>query len=146
MENTKRYGGIIVKKDNEVLLCKRNNFGSLPGIWSIPAGKLNRNENPSVGAKREFFEETNIKVDGKINLCGFINRKTRDGKINKGLMYVFLYEVDEKIYPDLENAKDGQEHTECGYFSIDNLPMDSNDQLCILIKNILTKNKFLKNS
>lgn len=139
MENTKRYGGIIVKKDNEVLLCKRNNFGSLPGIWSIPAGKLNRNENPSVGAKREFFEETNIKVDSKINLCGFINRKTRDGKINKGLMYVFLYEVDEKIYPDLENAKDGGEHTECGYFSVDNLPMDNEDQLYILIKNILTK-------
>ena len=55
-------------------------------------------------------------------------------------MYVFLYEVNEKIYPDLLNAKDGEEHTECGYFDIQNLPIEEEkDQLLILIKNILSK-------
>jgi ADP-ribose pyrophosphatase YjhB (NUDIX family) len=139
MERTKRYGGIIVKCNNEVLLCKRNNFGDLPGVWSIPAGKLGKTENALVGAKREFFEETNIEVKDNIKLVGFINRKTRDGESTKGLMYVFLYEVNEKIYPDLENAIDGEEHTECGYFTEETLPMDKNDQLYLLIKNILNK-------
>jgi ADP-ribose pyrophosphatase YjhB (NUDIX family) len=138
MENIKRYGGIIVKCNNEVLLCKRNSEGELPGVWSIPAGKLDKTENAMLGAKREFHEETNINIKDKIELCGFINRTTRDGKKVKGLMYVFLWNVDKKVKPDLVNAIDGEEHSECGYFSIDNLPFeDENDQLMKLIKNIL---------
>ena len=140
MKETKRYGGILVKCKNEVLLCKRNKFGSNLGSWSIPAGKLNKNELPFLGAKREFFEETNIVSLEKIKLCGFINRKTKDSLKNKGLMYVYLMEVDEKIYPDLTKAKDGNEHSECNYFTLKNNPIeDKNDQLYILIKNILSK-------
>jgi ADP-ribose pyrophosphatase YjhB (NUDIX family) len=140
MKETKRYGGILVKCKNEVLLCKRNKFGSNLGSWSIPAGKLNKNELPFLGAKREFFEETNIVSLEKIKLCGVINRKTKDNLKNKGLMYVYLMEVDEKIYPDLTKAKDGNEHSECAYFTLKNSPIeDKNDQLYILIKNILSK-------
>jgi len=140
MENIKRYGGIIVKYKNEVLLCKRNTFGELPGVWSIPAGKLGKNENPTVGAKREFLEETNIDIQDDIELCGFINRTTKDGENVKGLMYVFLWNVGEKKIPDLKKAKDGEEHTKCGYFGINNLPFeDKNDQLMKLIVNILKK-------
>jgi hypothetical protein len=55
-------------------------------------------------------------------------------------MYVFLMETDERINPDLENAKDGEEHTECGYFDLENLPFDDKtDQLCRLITRILKK-------
>jgi ADP-ribose pyrophosphatase YjhB (NUDIX family) len=141
MENIKRYSGILVKHNDKVLLCKRNNQGSLPGVWSIPAGKLNHNESPYDGALREFYEETNIKPDSKIKLVGFINRTKRDGKKNKGLMYVFLMEVNEKINPDLENAIDGDEHSECGYFDIENIPIeDKNDQLYKIITKILSKN------
>jgi len=139
MEKVKRYAGIIVKCKDEVLLCKRNNEGSLPGVWSIPAGKLKKTESAVLGAKREFFEETNILIEKDIKLVGFINRKTRDGISNKGLLYVFLVNVDEKIYPDLDSAKDGFEHTECGYFGENDLPMHQNDQLHILIKNIFKK-------
>lgn len=140
MEHIKRYAGVIVKYKNQVLLCKRNDFGELPGVWSIPAGKLGINENPTSGAKREFLEETDIKITDDIELCGFINRTTRDGKKVKGLMYVFLWNVDEKKIPDLKNAKDGEEHTECGYFGLDNLPFeDKNDQLVKLVVNILKK-------
>ena len=131
MKETKRYGGILVKCKNEVLLCKRNKFGSNLGSWSIPAGKLNKNE---------FYEETNIVSLEKIKLCGVINRKTKDNLKNKGLMYVYLMEVDEKIYPDLNMAKDGNEHSECDYFTLKNNPIeDKNDQLYLLIKNILSK-------
>ena len=140
MKETKRYGGILVKFKDEVLLCKRNKFGSNLGTWSIPAGKLNKNESPFLAAKREFFEETNIIQFEKIKLCGFVNIKTIDNLKNKGLMYVYLMEVDEKIYPDLTKAKDGNEHSECAYFTLKNNPIeDKNDQLYILIKNILSK-------
>lgn len=140
MEDIIRYAGVIVRCDDEVLLCKRSNDGDLPGVWSIPAGKLLNDENPTIGAKREFYEETNVEIYEEIKLCGFIRRTTKDNKHTKGLMYVFLLNVDEKIFPDLKRAKDGFEHTECGYFSLKNLPFQNqNDKLAKLIVNILSK-------
>ena len=139
MSKSKRYGGILVKVGDECLLCKRNNKGDLPGKWSIPAGGIDNGEHPLVGAKREFFEETNHKIDGDIKLVGFLRRTKRDGRKDKGLLYLFKFDSDEKIIPDLENASDGDEHTECGYFNISNLPIDDkNDQLYKIIKNILS--------
>lgn len=140
MEIVKRYTGVLVKVGDEVLMCKRNSKGSLPGVWSIPAGSIEDNETPLAGAKREFFEETDKKIEGKLKLIGFVNRHSRDGSKYRGLMYVFLYETDERIIPNLETAKDGEEHTECGYFTLENVPFeDKNDQLYKLIQSILKK-------
>ena len=137
-KNMKRYAGILVKCGDEVLLCKRNNNGDLPGQWSIPCGHLNEGENPREGAIREFHEETNLKASDDIKLVGMITRYTRDGMKVKGLMYVFLMEVDKKIMPDLKKAKDGKEHTDCGYFTADALPLHKTDQLGKLVKHLLT--------
>jgi len=140
MKKVKRYSGVIVKCGDEVLLCKRNATGSLPGQWSIPGGNLEKDEHPMDGIQREFEEETNYTLDNKLNLVGFVKRYNRDGLEVKGLMYVFLMETDEKIHPDLENAFDGDEHTQCGYFNLENLPFkDKSDQLCRLIVRILKK-------
>jgi ADP-ribose pyrophosphatase YjhB (NUDIX family) len=135
----KRYTGVIVKCKDKVLLCKRNNLGSFPGMWSIPGGKLEEGETTQEGAKREFFEETAVDIDDKeITFVGVIPRHTRDGKKIKGLMYVYLLEVESPIYPDLETAIDGEEHTECGYFSLDEISEEkSGEYLPKLIEIIL---------
>ena len=140
MKKVKRYSGVIVKCGDEVLLCKRNATGSLPGQWSIPCGHLEEGEHPMDGIKREFKEETNYTLDNDLKLVGFLKRYNRDGSKIKGLMFVFMMETDEKINPDLENAKDGEEHTECGYFDLENLPFDNkSDKLYELIMRLLKK-------
>lgn len=140
MKEVKRYSGVIVKCGDEVLLCKRNATGTLPGQWSIPCGHLEKGEHPMIGVKREFEEETNYTLDNDLKLVGFVKRYNRDGSEVRGLMYVFMMETDEKINPDLENAKDGEEHTECGYFDLETLPFDKkDDQLGKLITRILKK-------
>lgn len=140
MKEVKRYSGVIVKCGDEVLLCKRNATGELPGQWSIPCGHLEKGEHPMDGVKREFKEETNYTLDNDLKLVGFVKRYNREGSEVKGLMYVFMMETDEPINPDLENAKDGEEHTECGYFNLENLPFDNkSDQLCKLIMRLLKK-------
>jgi 8-oxo-dGTP diphosphatase len=138
MEN-KRYVGVMVKCKDKVLLCKRNNLGSFPGMWSIPGGKLEENETPMEGAKREFLEETDVNINDKeIKLIGLIPRHTRDGKKVKGLMYVYLLEVEEPIIPDLVNAIDGEEHTDSGYFTLDEIkPETSGDYFHRLAEIIL---------
>ena len=116
----KRYAGVVVRCKNKILLCKRNNQGSFPGMWSIPGGKIEKGEETQDGARREFFEETAHNIDNEVlNFVGVIPRHTRDGKKVKGMMYVYCLDVENEIYPDLDNAKDGEEHTECGYFSKD---------------------------
>ena len=135
----KRYVGVMVKCKDKVLLCKRNNLGSFPGMWSIPGGKLEENETPMEGAKREFLEETDTNINDKeITFIGLIPRHTRDGKKVKGLMYVYLLEVEEPIIPDLVNAIDGEEHTDSGYFTLDEIkPETSGDYFHRLAEIIL---------
>ena len=53
-------------------------------------------------------------------------------------MYVYGLEVEDEIYPDLDNAKDGGEHSECGYFGVDELPITnkSDEFYKIVVKNL----------
>lgn len=117
--NNQRYVGVMVKCGDKILLCKRNNIGSYPGMWSIPGGKLEEDETTQEGARREFLEETAVDIkDMELTFIGLIPRHTRDGKKVKGLMYVYQLNVDECIEPDFEKAVDGEEHTDWKYFTI----------------------------
>lgn len=133
----KKYTGLIVTSGKKVLLCKRNNEGSLPGEWSVPGGKLEKGESPADGITREYFEETNNKINSPINLCAILKRHTRDGKDIKGYMFTFNMESEEEILPDLENAIDGSEHTECGYFTADEIPSPIQEDLKDVIIKLL---------
>ena len=133
-----KYGGVIVRSNNKVLLCKRNAEGSLPGHWSCPAGSIEKGEDPLTGAIREFFEETDIRLLKQPEFCGIIKRTNRDGTKIKGELHCYLYDSDEEIYPNLSTAKDGDEHTECGYFGKDELPSPMTSQFNKLL-NILLK-------
>ena len=133
----KKYAGIIVRCNNKVLFCKRNAEGSLPGFWSCPGGKMEEGETSKEAAIREFMEETDLSVYGEVNFIGAIKRYTRDGKDLKGLMYCYLLDVEEEIYPDLDRAIDGDEHTECGYFGKDDVPRPITKQFVKLINLIL---------
>jgi len=133
----KKYAGIIVRCNNKVLLCKRNSDSSLPGYWSFPGGKMEDGETPKEAAIREFMEETDLSIYNDINFVTAIKRYTRDGQQVKGLMYCYLMDIEEEIYPDLENAIDGEEHTECGYYNKEDLPTPMTEQLNKLLNIIL---------
>ena len=53
-------------------------------------------------------------------------------------MYVYLLEVEKCIEPDLLNAIDGEEHTDWGYFDVDEIkPETSGDYMAKLAEIIL---------
>ena len=133
----KRYAGIIVVSNNKVLLCKRNADGTYPGEWSIPGGTLEEGETPREGALREFFEETNYEIGSNLKFVGTLTRFNRDGTEARGMMYCYQYEAEEFINPDLQNAKDGDEHTECGYFSENEIPSPISPELYKLLTKVL---------
>jgi ADP-ribose pyrophosphatase YjhB (NUDIX family) len=140
MEEFKRYSGIVVKNGDKVLLCKRSPHESLPNEWSIPSGKIENNETPKEAAYREFHEETNVKIKDDIKIVDLFNMYKKDGETKKGLMYVFLHEVNKPIKPNLLSAKDGHEHSECGYFGLKDNPIsEKNGEFKKIIMNILKK-------
>lgn len=138
MKKFQRYAGVILKKNNKVLLCKRAPEKSLPNIWSIPSGHIEDGESPGQGAIREFYEETNIELGTDISLVGFLTKMRKDGITKKGMVYVFFKDTDEDLEPDLENASDGFEHTECKFFTEEKLPeQKGNEDLMKIIKKLL---------
>lgn len=136
-----RYSGVIVKHNDRILLCKRNSENSFPNMWSIPAGKIETGESTQEAARREFYEETNVDISNQeLEFVGVLPRYTKDGQNVKGMMYVYLIEVDEKIEPDFENATDGHEHTDWGYFSLKQIkPEKSGTYLTKLAEIVLQK-------
>ena len=115
----KRYVGIIVKYNDKFLICKRNDELLGQGEWSVPAGKVDGDETLETSAKREFFEETSINInDHNLIFAGIIPRYTIDGSKMKGLMYTYIINVDKQLTPNLEEAIDGHEHTDWGYFTL----------------------------
>ena len=137
MVNFKKWAGIILKNEDEVLLCKRSPEKSMPNVWSIPSGKIEDGESPGQAAIREFYEETNIELDPKIEFVGFIDKFKKDGT-KKGHMFVFFKETEDKLNPDLEMAQDGFEHTACKYYKQSDIPQqDENKELLDLLKKVL---------
>ena len=117
--NAKRYVGVVVKNGDRFLICKRNDIEMGQGEWSIPAGKVENDEDLKTSARREFFEETASNINNhELKFVGMIPRHTRDGSKMKGLMYVYMIDTENPINVDLEEAIDGQEHTEWGYYTI----------------------------
>lgn len=139
MEKYKRLSGVVVKVNGECLLCKRGNKSSYPNMWSIPAGHVEKNETTKDAAYREFYEETDIDISNyELNFIGILPKKRKTDDTIKGLMYVYLLETHEYMYPQLETAQDGHEHTECGYFSWDKIrKMDTGVYLSKILEKIL---------
>ena len=73
--------GVIVFRDQEVLLVKRNKEPN-KGQWSIPGGKQMIGETVAEAAKRELLEETGVKV-GQLFLVDVVDAIIPDveGKI-----------------------------------------------------------------
>jgi ADP-ribose pyrophosphatase YjhB (NUDIX family) len=120
-KKVKVAAGVIIQYGDKVLMCKRAENKVYGGQWSIPLGHVEANESPINGMYREFYEETDIKLSGDVKLIDII---TKD---NGTIIYVYYKDSGKELIPDLENAKDGFEHSECGYFSYDELPFENED-------------------
>ena len=123
--------GILLKYKNQCLLCKRAPGDSLPNVWSVPGGHLEKGESIENGAVREFREETGIQILGDLDYITYL-----DVPNSRKKFYLFMYDVKYKVSPDLNMAIDGGEHTECRWFSKKTLPNNVEKQLFFVINKI----------
>ena len=64
----KVVAGAVVLCENDILLVQRQ-AESQTHLWSLPAGFVNRTEDPAIAARREVLEETQIEI-ATIELLG----------------------------------------------------------------------------
>lgn len=97
-----------------VLLIRRGNE-PYKGLWAVPGGFVEMDEELEAAAKRELFEETDIKgIDLKqMHTFGTIGRDPRGRQIT----VVFTGTVDKEIEPTA-----GDDAAEAKWFDINDLP------------------------
>ena len=116
--------GVMVVNNGKCLVCKRSKDTNYPNTWSLPMGHSEKGEAPIETAKREFKEEMGVDIVGDLEMIGKLDYVT-----------VFKIVKGKKIVPDLKNAKDGFEHSQCIYASkeiIRNLNMENSLQNLLL--------------
>lgn len=53
----------IVFKDERILLSRRSPTATYPGLWCIPCGYVEYDEDVQAAIKREFYEETGLRIE-----------------------------------------------------------------------------------
>ena len=61
-QDPKVAAGVLVESDGQVLLVRRSNV-PMQGMWTLPAGFVDGQENPQSTAVRECLEETGLEVE-----------------------------------------------------------------------------------
>jgi 8-oxo-dGTP diphosphatase len=121
--------GVILNKNNEILICKHTYRQTK---WSLPGGYIKTKEHPIKGLAREIEEET-----GFIVRIEKIIRTRTDRKTARLDMSCIGTLVGGEFKPS-------REVSEAGFFSFENLPLLSQNQL-VLIKEVLQKKSKLLN-
>jgi len=85
-------GGIVKNSNGRFLIVEQD-----PGIWSIPKGHIENNENKEQAARREILEETEIKNLKLIKYLGKVRRRAIDNPDDLKHIYVFLFETDDDL-------------------------------------------------
>lgn len=118
---------VTVKKDNEqfVLLIKRKNE-PYKNFWALPGGFLDMNETLEEAAKRELFEETNLKLNA-LEYVTVLDAVDRDPR---GRVISHVFKIDLSEFPKNIIAKD--DASEINWFNIKKLPDLAFDHIILL--------------
>jgi 8-oxo-dGTP diphosphatase len=80
--------GIVVIKDNRVLLCRRGKPPNV-GSWTLPGGAQDLGETCEAAARRELLEETGLAV-GELHFCAHVDIIRRDDDDRVRFHYTIL--------------------------------------------------------
>ena len=106
--------------DGQVLLLQRARKDSQYGLWGIPGGKLDDNEAPTEGLKREILEETGLNISE--NDLELLDRAYMGNSFDGSyLLYLYYTKVDSTFEATLRS----EEH---------------NDQKWVPVKDFLSQN------
>jgi 8-oxo-dGTP diphosphatase len=121
-------------KSNELLLIKRKNE-PFKGLWALPGGFIEMEEDLEDAAKRELAEETGIIVQSLLQIGAF-GKPGRDPR-GRSISIVFAG----KFPPDSPPPKGADDAQEAAFFKSEQLPQLAFDHDLIIQKALTTLHK-----
>lgn len=112
---------IIIQKESNILLIKRENTGCYDGYWCLPTGRVEIGENPENAAVREAKEEVDLTISPTFvstiyaKVPNFFDASKPDF-IELG----FFFKAEK--YEGIPKNAEPDKHSEMEWFSIDSLP------------------------
>lgn len=107
---------VFSESDQCILLIKRANE-PFRGMWALPGGFVDPDEEPSVACRRELREETDLQLENGI-LIGVFGEKGRDPR-GWTVSVAYLFKVDSE---ENSKGKAGSDSSELKWFSVNKLP------------------------
>jgi ADP-ribose pyrophosphatase YjhB (NUDIX family) len=107
------YGAIFDNEKN-LLILKRASHDSHPGIWEIPGGALNFNEDLNQGVQREVYEETGLSVNALLPFAAYSEISTKGYQV---IRIAYLC----KLLNDSHLVKLSSEHDEYQWIDLEKI-------------------------
>ena len=127
----KNYAGLLIKCENRYLLCKRSAGATYPGMWSVPGGQIESNEEAEEAAVRETLEETQIPIQVEDTAyIATLSGSAHDG----GNFHLYMTEIEYEQRPILDS-----EHVASGWFMLNSMPKPMEEQLQNAMLNLNNK-------
>lgn len=108
-------GGIILNKKRNICLVNDKVIGT--STWSLPKGRMKKEEKLLETAKREIYEETGLKNITFIKKLGIIRRPSNIFPLVEKEIHVFLFTTNQNKLHSLFN--DQFEYAEPNWFTYD---------------------------
>lgn len=102
------------EKERKLLLVKRKNE-PFKGMWALPGGFVNMDEDLHEAAARELYEETGLKVS-KLQQFRSYGKPGRDPRF-RTISIIFFCHLEEEQIPEA-----GDDAADAGWFKTDSLP------------------------
>lgn len=127
------YVGIILKKDNQVLLVKRTNTDWASGYWNFPGGLVEEHETLMNAAIREAQEEIGVTLNADdMRLVQVLHVCKSDSNTKDIIGFYFLAES----WQGTPLNNEPHRHSEIGWFDVDSLPEKLTDHARLTIEGI----------
>ena len=136
------YVGIILKKENHILLVQRHNTEWASGYWNFPGGLLEENETLTTAAARETLEEVGVTVDPSDFVFSHILHVRASNKNTQDI--IGFYFIAEEWNGAIEN-KEPHRHSDVAWFDLNSLPADITEHALLAIESIKTQKKYFEN-
>lgn len=136
------YVGIILKKENHILLVQRHNTDWACGHWNFPGGLLEENETLTAAAARETLEEVGVVVNpSDFSLVQVLHVHANNKNTQDIIGIYFMTE----IWQGTPTNKEPHRHSNVAWFNLGTLPQDITEHALLAIESIKTNKKYSEN-
>lgn len=125
---------VLLHREKVLLVKRAPNCKVAPGVWNVPAGKVNMLEVTIDAVVRETFEETNLRVTVKKLLSeSAFEIKVGEEKAYRN-MFTYLTVLEGNPHPVVQLNK---EHTEYAWVTVEDLHSETYSSLMPRLKNLI---------